>query len=53
MLCAAYERRLWWFEMLDFAHKLLLVAILAFLPQNAQMAVGMVRVFARDSCKVY
>ena len=42
ILYAGYQSSIWWFELIDMAHKLLLTSILAFLPQNYQMPCGMV-----------
>jgi len=38
----AYERELWYFELIDMMHKLLVTSIVAFFPPLAQMAVAMV-----------
>jgi len=38
----AYQRDLWYFELIDMLHKLLVTSIVAFFPPLAQMAVAMV-----------
>jgi Sec-independent protein translocase protein TatA len=42
----AYNRDMWWFEMLDVAHKLCVTCIIAFLPYDYQMPIGMVFVIS-------
>jgi uncharacterized membrane protein len=42
----AYTRDMWWFEMLDVAHKLCVTCVIAFLPYAWQMPIGMVFVIA-------
>ena len=41
-LYAGYRHDVWWFEMVDTAHKLFLTSLLAFFPQVSQMPAGMV-----------
>lgn len=41
-LYEAYAGNMWWFEMVDIAHKLLISSILAFLPLDLQLPGGMV-----------
>lgn len=41
LLYAGYRKPLWWFELLDMAHRLFLTSILAFFPRPAQMPIGM------------
>jgi Na+-transporting methylmalonyl-CoA/oxaloacetate decarboxylase gamma subunit len=38
---AAYDPAMWWFEMADMLHKLVLTSLLAFLPDSAQLPVGL------------
>jgi len=38
----AYERKIWYFELIDMLHKLLITSIVAFFPPLAQMPVAMV-----------
>jgi hypothetical protein len=41
----AYERKVWWFEMCDMLHKLVVTSFVAFLPFEYQMPVAMVFVY--------
>jgi heme/copper-type cytochrome/quinol oxidase subunit 2 len=36
-----YDKRVWWFELVDMTHKLILTSILAFFPADAQLPFGM------------
>jgi len=37
-----YDKDVWWFELVDMVHKLILTSLLAFLPPEAQIPFGMV-----------
>jgi hypothetical protein len=37
----AYERNVWWFEMADMLHKLIVTSLIGFLPFEYQMPIGM------------
>ena len=45
-LYASYQRQLWWFEILDSIHKLILTSVLAFFPQETQLPLAMATVTA-------
>jgi len=36
-----YDKHVWWFELVDMTHKLILTSILAFFPSDAQLPFGM------------
>ena len=40
-LSVGYAKNMWWFELVDMGHKLMLTSILAFFPSAYQMPVGM------------
>jgi hypothetical protein len=49
----AFERKYWYFEMIDMAHKLVVTSLIAFLPADYQMPIGLVVVYSYFACVMW